>query len=97
MDPKTQGIWCRKDKIFYYLETGGITPNSVDKVRSSLISLGKITYYKDDPNDREPTYKIITLQEAQENEYEIKALNLTQNIKNSALKREDIIPENPWD
>jgi len=98
MDPKTQGVWCKSNKTFYYLETGGITPNSVDKVRSALISQGKITYFKDDPNDREPTYKIMTLGEAKEQEFEIESLNLTQNIKNHIQKKEKaIVPENPWD
>jgi hypothetical protein len=92
-----QGILCRADRTFYYLDTGAAAvTNSIDRLRGILLRRNLISYHRKDPNDRAPTYKIITLDEAQEKGLDIKCLYLNKHVEEQAKKTQAKKPGNPW-
>lgn len=96
LDENLQGIWCKSDNTFYYLETGGVSPNNIDKLRSALISRSKIKYYSDSKNSTETSYRIITLKEAQAEEFEVKPIYINKFVKSRLDGKTDEPTKNPW-
>lgn len=99
MAQKIEGILCRKDRTFYYLETGNLTPrNNIDRLRGILLRRDLISYHRTDSNDRSPPYRIITLEEAQEKGLNIEVVYLNKHIEQTvkAQKEKRSQKANPW-
>lgn len=93
-----EGLFCRKDRKFYYLETGHATAyNSIDRLRGILIRRGLISYHKKSRNDTSVPYKIMTLEEAQEKGLEVEILYLNKHIeKTIKAKEKKKTKTSPW-
>jgi hypothetical protein len=94
---KKQGIWCRKNKTFYYLETGGLSvTNEQDTLRRTLIARGLIKYDVRGSFEHEEPYLRMTLAEAKNKNYEIEIIYLNNHIakviKDKKEKKEETFP-----
>lgn len=81
MDKNTLGIFCKKDKTFYYLETGEIhLKNQLPRIKKTLIQRSLIILDQDTQTDSE-SYDVVRYEDAIEKEYLIKPIYLNQHIK----------------
>lgn len=92
-----EGILCRKDRKFYWLETGPAPrTNTIDRLRSVLLRRNLISYHRTDPNDRGPTYKIMTLEEAKEKNLDIVVIYLNKHVEATIKAQGTAKTTNPW-
>jgi hypothetical protein len=94
------GLWCRKDKKFYYLETGiHSIRNPLDRIKNSLISRGILEWdITGTKRYEEPVLKM-TWAEAEERGYESEPIYLNQHVENQIKQdRAGKLParKNPW-
>lgn len=81
MDKKTLGIFCKKDKTWYYLETGSIhLKNYLPRIKKTLVQRGLIVLDPESQTDSE-SYSVTKYSEAIENNYAIKPIFLNPHIK----------------
>lgn len=97
---EVQGLWCRSDKKFYYLETGiHSVRNPLDRIKATLITRGALVY--DIMGTRlheEPVVKM-TWAEAEERGYENEAIFLNPHVKaqvDADRTGNTPISSNPW-
>ena len=95
-----QGLWCRKDKKFYYLESGiHSIRNPLDRVKSSLMTKGLLEWdVKGTVRHEEPVIKM-SWAEAEERGYEIECIYLNPHVKlqvEAAKESKTTGLNNPW-
>tara|TARA_R110001599_G_scaffold294545_4_gene498539 strand:+ start:1120 stop:1410 length:291 start_codon:yes stop_codon:yes gene_type:complete len=81
MPNKKMGIYTKKDKTFYYLETGtNHIGNEIDRIKKTLFqrSLIEVNFETGNTLDQ---YKILTLEEAKEEEYKFKPIFLNKFVQ----------------
>lgn len=94
IDKDIQGFWCKKDKTFYYLETGGLSPNNLSKLKSTLIARDLITYYNlENPSDTSPSYKQMTAGFAAEKGYDLVPVYTNRFIQQRLEEKKDVDPK----
>lgn len=95
LNSTTLGIWCLKDRKWYYLESGPSQHSqSISKVITALTSRGLIDYQTDGRNV--VPYKQIPYSEAQEKGYEIEPIYLNKHIKKLVEEKATTAIESPW-
>lgn len=95
LSKKTQGVWCEKDRRWYYLETNGhATTQPIEIIKRKLIvkdligqNINKTTDFKD--------WKLMKYEEAREKGFEIVALYLNKHIKESMVEQKEV-NDDPW-
>ena len=88
MDKKTLGIFSKKDKTWYYLETGEIHLNNVlSRIKKALVQRNLIILDPESQTDSE-SYEILKYSEAVDKEYVIKPIFLNPHIKESYENKE---------
>lgn len=86
---ETVGLWCRKDKKWYYLESAGhATTSNLDRIKRVLITRELVVFDKDGIKYGHEPYKVMTYAEAQEKGCEIEPIYLNAHVKSSVLKAE---------
>lgn len=91
------GIWCRKDGVFYYLETGDhIIHNELERLKTSLLARELITFSQSRVVSGEETHKVMKRSEAKEKKYEIKPIYVTNHVKKTIEERDLAKDSNPW-
>jgi hypothetical protein len=94
---RIHGVWCRKNKTFYYLETGGIgIAHPVDRVKRVLTRRGLLTQAPDDFGFGTEPYKVMTLLQAQEATYKIEAIYLNNHVRRAIEDEKEATPKNPY-
>ena len=79
---KVHGIWCRKNKTFYYLESGHIGINHpVDRVKKVLMRRGLLNMDLNDLSINKDPYKVMTWADAIELTYPVEVLYLNSHIR----------------
>lgn len=95
-----QGLWCRKDKTFYYLETGvHSVRNPLDRIRSTLITKGLVDIDITGIRLHEEPLLKMTMAEAEERDYQVEAIYLNPHVRAQveASKNGGHKPaSNPW-
>lgn len=94
LNKKTPGVWCEKDRNWYYLETNGhATTQPIEIIKRKLLmkdligqNINKTTDFKD--------YKIMKYEEAKEKGFEIVCLYLNKHVRQS-MATEEVI-DDPW-
>ena len=79
---EVQGFWCRKNKKFYYYESGvHSVRNPLDRIKNTLVSRGLLIW---DPTGtkrhEEPVVKM-SWAEAEERGYEVEAIYFNAHVK----------------
>lgn len=96
-DREVTGILCKKDRTFYYLETGHHSPrNVVDRLRGLLINRGLISYHREDPSDRSAPYLIMSLAEAKDKGVDVEVVYLNKHIEKTVKSQVEKKQSNPW-
>lgn len=81
MNEKDLGIFIKKNKKFYTLETGNVVVTThVTRIKKILVQRNLITMTDASYTDSDQ-YEVITIKEAREKEYEIEKLYLNSHIK----------------
>jgi hypothetical protein len=89
MSKNVNGIYSKKDKTFYYLECGeNYISNQIDRVKKALIQRGLITINQETLTDAKE-YKVLTLEEAQDQDLNIKPIFLNSFIKENFYKKQE--------
>jgi len=97
-DSKIQGVWTPSNKTFYYLQAGPHhLINVIERLRSILVARELISYVKRDPNDREPAYRVMTMETAKERGYAVEEIFLNKHVQ-KVLEQQKLKVEkqNPW-
>ena len=83
MDPKQLGIYLKKNKTFYILETGEIVINThIERIKRILIQKNLIQS-TDESYTYANQFEVIKLQEANEKDYKVEILYLNNHIRKS--------------
>ena len=83
------GIYCLKDKVFYYLESGDVyVANTVDRIKKTLIARDLIEFTPGNYSSFQG-YKVIPCREASLEGYTMAPIYITKNIKDAVLKEND--------
>lgn len=88
MDPKQLGIYVKKDKTFYILETGEIVISThIERIKRILIQKNLI-HMSDESYTYADQYEISNVKEAKEKEYKIETLYLNNHIRKTYENKE---------
>lgn len=83
---KKEGIWCEKNRTWYYLETNGLqSARHLDRLKAALIARNLIDYTRE-KDFNTPEYKVMKYHEALEKEYKCEAIYISEHVKNEVLK-----------
>ena len=92
-----QGIWCKMDNKFYYLDTGPMRVVSViDKLLNILVKRELITFHRRNRSDLGATYKVITMDDARDRGLEIETLYMNRHLAAQAQKEQEEEIVDPW-
>jgi hypothetical protein len=98
LDEKTQGLWCRKDNKFYYLEAGPhIQSTSLDRVKRALVKRGLIEYSVKGTQRNEEPYRVMLWRDAKTRGYEPEPIFLNKHVKGVAVESSKQEISSPWD
>ena len=96
MTKKKMGIFAKKDKTFYYLETAGNYVNDdITRIKRALLQRGLI-WIDPETNSDKDQYVVLSLDEAKDKEYEIKPIFLNNFVKHNYLKEQQTSPKSKW-
>lgn len=88
MENNTKGIYCYRNKTFYYLETNNsFSESDLIRVKNALIARELINLT--DPNSLNTSYKIMTLEQAKLENIETSPIYLSKHIKNVVTKTDN--------
>lgn len=94
------GVWCRKNKTFYYLETG--SHYVMDPIQRIIRVLRTKELIDDDvvgppKKQGEEDYILMTWADAEEKNYEVEVMYLNNNVKKAVLNSSDKPESNELD
>lgn len=96
MRDKSLGIYCVKQKKFYYLETGKVyVANTVDRLKKALIKRGFIEFTDKTFLDTE-AYKVLTCKDAKINNHEMIPIYISSHVKQTVLNETDVQAKKSW-
>lgn len=96
MTKKKMGIFAKKDKTFYYLETGGNYVNDdITRIKRALLQRGLI-WIDPETNSDKDQYTVLTFDEAKDKEYQMKPIFLNNFIKQNFLKEQESPAKSKW-
>ena len=95
-DIHIQGVWCRQDSTFYYLDTGVHSiVNTQTRIINRLIAQGLIEFNPAGTHRFEEPYKLLTLAEAKELKHKVEVLYLNKHVEEVAKQKAPGL--NGWD
>ena len=91
---EVQGLWCRKDKIFYYYESGPHSiRNGLDRIKSVLISRGLLSWSVSGTRLHEEPVVKMSWAEAEERGYDVQPIYFNSHVK--TMVEADMQPRGP--
>ena len=88
MRDNSLGIYCIRQKKFYYLETGKVyVSNTVDRLKKTLVKRGLIEFTDQSFLDTDD-YKVVTCRDAKINDYEIVPIYISNHVRASVMQAE---------
>jgi hypothetical protein len=88
MNEKLFGIFCKKDKNFYYLETGeNHVVNTVPRITKTLFARGIIELDADSPSTY-TQYDVLTIKEAKDKEMNMVPIYINNHVRSLLEKNE---------
>jgi len=95
---QTLGIYCYKDKTFYYMEGGsGASMTDIDKLRTCLMARGLINIAES--NSISTGYEVIPMERAVVDKIHIAPIYLNKHVESVTKSRQATInaPIDTWD
>jgi hypothetical protein len=87
MNDKSLGVYVNSQKKFYYLESGdNFVSNTLDRIKKALTARG-IIKTPTGQSYANPGYEVYSCAEAKVKEFEIEAIYISENVKQSVLKQ----------
>jgi hypothetical protein len=97
---EVQGLWCRANKTFYYLETGvHSVRNPLDRIKGVLMTKGLLEWSISGTKLNEEPIKKMSWADAEERGYAVQVLYLNAHVQKMVESGGDAnIPAkaNPW-
>ena len=97
---EVQGLWCRKNKKFYYLETGVHSiRNPLDRIKNSLVTRELLEWNISGTRRHEEPVIKMSWAEADERGYEVECIYLNPHVKTqveAAKNKKSTNANNPW-
>jgi hypothetical protein len=82
---EVQGLWCRKDKVFYYYESGHHSVrNPLDRIKTTLISRNLLTWSVGGTRLHEEPIVKMSWAEAEERGYVVQPMYFNNHVKEQA-------------
>ena len=82
---EVQGLWCRKNKTFYYLESGNHSiRNPLDRIKTTLISRGLLSWSVSGTKLHEEPIIKMSWAEADERGYTAEPIYFNQHVQAQA-------------
>lgn len=96
MNENSLGIYCKKDKNFYYLETGkNHVPSTVNRIARVLMSRNLITLDNDTPY-MDSQYEVHKIKIAKEKDWNIVPIFFNEHVKSAFEKQEKSSTKSRW-
>lgn len=96
---EVQGLWCRKNKTFYYYESGNHSiRNPLDRIKNTLVSRGLLTWDLGGTKLHEEPVVMMSWAAAEERGYQVEPIYFSDHIKAQVLASQGGIKpsQNPW-
>lgn len=86
MRDNSLGIYCVRDKKFYYLESGKVhVANTIDRLKQTLIKRGLIEFTDKSFLDTD-AYKVLTCRDAKLADHELVPIYISNHVRKSILE-----------
>ena len=96
MKDDSLGIYCIRDKTFYYLETGKVyVANTVDRLKKTLINRDLIEFTEGSYLNTDD-YKIITCRDAKLEDYNIKPIYISEHVRKTLEENNEESTKKTW-
>ena len=83
------GIYCQKEKKFYYLETGSVyVSNTIDRIKKTLITRGLIEFTDNTFLDTE-RYNVMSCKDAKLKDYNMQAIYISKHVEQTLQEQEE--------
>lgn len=93
----TVGLWCEKDRVFYYLETNGRPHSRATSVLKRTLMGRDLIDYTTQKEIPSPDYLIMRWKDALDKGYEAKPIYLTKHIQKVVEAQDENKETSPWD
>lgn len=82
---QVQGLWCRKNKTFYYFESGAHSiRNPLDRIKTTLISRGLLAWSTAGTKLHEEPIIKMSWAEAEERGYKVEPIYFNNHVRSQA-------------
>ena len=96
MNEKLFGVFCKKDKTFYYLESGEIhVVNTVPRITKTLFARGVIELDPDSPSTYSQ-YDVFTIKQAKEKEFKMVPIYINDHIRTTLTAKTETEQSSKW-
>ena len=96
MKDNSLGVFCKKDKKFYYLEVGNNhIPNTVPRLTKALIARNLIVLDDENPSTTSQ-YEVFSVKDAKEKELELIPVFFNSHIKRAFEQKEKEKETSKW-
>jgi hypothetical protein len=96
MNEKLFGVFCKKDKKFYYLEAGtNHVVNTVPRITKTLFARGIIELDVESPSTYSQ-YDVLTIKEAKEKEMEMTPIFINSHVRQTMQEKEEVKQSSKW-
>jgi hypothetical protein len=96
MNEKLFGVFCKKDKMFYYLESGdNHVVNTVPRITKTLFARGIIELDAEFPSTY-TQYDVLTIKEAKEKEMSMTPIFINDHVRKMMQEKEEVKQSSKW-
>tara|TARA_R100001510_G_C7597132_1_gene164874 strand:- start:200 stop:496 length:297 start_codon:yes stop_codon:yes gene_type:complete len=96
MNEKLFGVFCKKDKTFYYLECGqNHVVNTVPRITKTLFARGIIELDADAPSTY-TQYDVLTIKEAKDKEMKMTPIYINDHVRKLMEEKEETKQSSKW-
>lgn len=96
MNEKLFGVFCKKDKTFYYLESGEVhVVNTVPRITKTLFARGVIELDVEQPSTY-TQYDVLTIKDAISKELDMVPIYINDHIRKLMTKKDEEEQSSKW-
>lgn len=96
MNKNALGVFCKKDKKFYYLESGdNHVTNTVPRITKTLYARGIIELSADNPYTYSE-YEIMKIKDAIEKGFELNPIYINDHVRDNLEKKQEVETSSKW-
>lgn len=96
MNKNASGVFCKKDKKFYYLESGdNHVTNTVPRITKTLYARGVIELSGDNPYTYSE-YEVMKIKDAEEKGFELNPIYINDHVRSTQETKKEVETSSKW-